>query len=86
MTQLRVQSEHFGSSWPEVEGFGAGPNEQNFSCFGRRAKCEKFASVLTLELLAVCGLYPEFLNTYYHDKKIIPTGEGKQQRQVAFRR
>lgn len=54
MTQQRARSANFGPSWPEVSGFGAGPNKHDFSRFGRRANREKFASVATEALLAVC--------------------------------
>lgn len=29
MTQQRAQREDFGPTWPEVTGFGAGPNKQH---------------------------------------------------------
>jgi len=41
-----------GQIGPKWLGFGGTPTS-DFLCFGRRAKCEKFASVLTLALLAV---------------------------------
>mgnify|MGYP007127514500 CR=1 FL=1 len=53
MTQQRARSANFGPSWPEVAGFGAGPNKHDFSRFGRRANRKKFASVATEALLAV---------------------------------
>lgn len=53
VTQHKAQSANFGPHWPEVTGFGAGPNKQDFLCFGRRAKYKKFAFVATDALLAV---------------------------------
>lgn len=41
MTQPRSKAPHFGPGWPEVTGFGAGPNKQ------------KYATVATVALLAV---------------------------------
>lgn len=56
MTQQRARSAHFGPSWPEVTGFGAGPNKQ-FCGFAREGKFAKCASVNTLALLAkMCSL------------------------------
>jgi len=43
---------HSGPRWPEVAGFGAGPNKQFFN-FAAERKIEKLASVLTLALLAI---------------------------------
>lgn len=40
MTQPSSEAPHFGPSWPEVTGFGAGPNKQ------------KYATVATVALLA----------------------------------
>jgi len=51
MTQQKAQSANFGPMWPEVTGFGAGPNKQ-FIVFFRKEKCNKYATVDTVALLA----------------------------------
>ena len=52
VTRHQAQSADFGPTWPEVEGFGAGPNKQ-FCGFAREGKSVKYAGVLTPALLAV---------------------------------
>ncbi len=52
MTQHEVQRTDFGPSWPEVAGFGEGTPQQAIFEFSRQGKSRKYASVLTLALLA----------------------------------
>jgi len=52
MTQHEVRSADFGSSWPEVAGFGEGTPQQAIFEFSRKGKSQKCASVNTLALLA----------------------------------
>ena len=52
VTRQQAYSADFGPTWPEVTGFGAGPNKQ-FCGFACKGKSAKYVGVLTPALLAV---------------------------------
>ena len=52
VTQHKAQSTNFGPMWPEVTGFGAGPNKQIFCVLTAGQNIKNSRSVATDALLA----------------------------------